>query len=292
MRSHLNGIDHCCVLIRDFDRARETFTGLGFTVSPLGRHGAEMGTGNHNVLLGEDYVELLGVLTPTDYNQDLQDALAVREGLAAVALRTDDAAAAAAEMRAAGVAMAPPQTVRRPVDLGDGTEADAVFTIARLTDVTGHLLLFYSQIRTPRHIWAPSSTKHPNTAWGIDHVGVVTDEPMSVASDVARVFDSEPQRIAHETVSVDTGGRPIVYLTRAALAARYPGADLTDVPAVGPAVLSVNVLDADIAVRHLRNSGVDFVTTADGIVVPPRAACGVLLVLRAASRPAGREESR
>ncbi|MFF4594289.1 VOC family protein [Amycolatopsis sp. NPDC001319] len=279
MRSHLNGIDHCCVLVRDFDRARDTFTRLGFTVSPFGRHTAEMGTGNHNVLFEQDYFELLGVREPTGYNEDIRAALSVREGIAAVALRTDDTAAAAAEWQAAGLATTEPQTVRRPVELPDGTEAEAVFSIARLTDVRGYLQLFSSEIRTPEHTWLPELMKHPNTAWGIDHVAIVAEDAAAAAADVARVFETEPEAHAR-TISVPTGGSPIVYLGPASFAATYPGIAL---PPAGLTVLAVKVSDQDTAAAHLRTSDVPFTTTEGGLVVAPEHANGVLLVLRAAA---------
>ncbi|MET7997032.1 VOC family protein [Amycolatopsis sp. NPDC005232] len=280
MRSHLNGIDHCCVLVRDFDRARDTFTLLGFTVSPFGRHATEMGTGNHNVLFEQDYFELLGVREPTEYNEDIRDALSVREGIAAVAVRTDDTAAAAAEWQAAGLTTTEPQTVRRPVELPDGTESEAVFSIARLTDVTGYLQLFSSQILTPEHTWISELMKHPNTAWGIDHIAIVAEDAETSAANVARVFETEPEAHTTGTIEVPTGGSPIIYLSPSSFKATYPGIDR---PPTGLTVLAVKVFDENTAAAHLRTSNVPFTTTERGLVVAPEHANGILLVLRAAT---------
>jgi hypothetical protein len=289
MRRHLNGIDHCVALVRDFELAHNAFTRLGFTVSPLGRHGAEMGTGNHTVMFDEDYFELLGVLQPNGYNQEIRDLVTVREGIAAIALRTDDAAAAAAELQAAGITAGKPQTVRRSVALPDGGEAEAAFTIAFFTEATTpYLRWFCSQIQTPEYTWFPSLMKHANTAWGIDHIAVVTETPDALASDIARIFDTSPHKIAEKSVSVATGGAPIVYMTPAALAVQYPVVDLSAVASAGPAVLSIKVHDAKTAAECLRRSGVTFATTASGLLVPPQDACGVLLALREVSKQEGR----
>ena len=36
MLQHIGGIDHCVVLVRDLDKAAETFARAGFTVAPRG----------------------------------------------------------------------------------------------------------------------------------------------------------------------------------------------------------------------------------------------------------------
>ena len=62
------GIDHAVVMVRDLDKAAENWKRLGFTVSPRGTHSAHMGSGNYTIMLEPDYIELLGVLAPTEHN--------------------------------------------------------------------------------------------------------------------------------------------------------------------------------------------------------------------------------
>jgi len=62
------GIDHAVVMVKDLDKAAENYKGLGFTVSPRGTHSAHMGSGNYTIMFDPDYMELLGVLTPTEHN--------------------------------------------------------------------------------------------------------------------------------------------------------------------------------------------------------------------------------
>ena len=57
------GVDHAVVVVGDLDGAAQNWKRLGFTLSPRGTHSAQMGTGNYTIMLGEDYLELLGVLT-------------------------------------------------------------------------------------------------------------------------------------------------------------------------------------------------------------------------------------
>jgi len=129
---------------------------------------------------------------------------------------------------------------------------------------------------------------HPNTAWGIDSVVVVADEPEAAAADLARAFGTQPERAADGAITVPVGnsaaGNSITYLTQDALRARYP--DGAAEPPPGPAMIWVKVDDLDAAERWLRESGVALYPTDDGLVVPAREACGVMLGLRAAARPA------
>ena len=62
------GLDHAVVMVKDLDKAAENWKRLGFTMSPRGTHSAHMGSGNYTIMFDPDYVELLGVLTPTEHN--------------------------------------------------------------------------------------------------------------------------------------------------------------------------------------------------------------------------------
>ena len=69
MPKHIQGIDHVVILAADLDRAAETYTRLGFTLSPRGVHSDHMGSANHTIMLQDDYFEVLSVLksTPSQY---------------------------------------------------------------------------------------------------------------------------------------------------------------------------------------------------------------------------------
>ena len=99
------GIDHAVVVVKDLDAAAENWKRLGFTISPRGTHSAHMGTGNYTIMLGEDYIELLGVLNATEHNAPSRDFLDRNGGgIERIAFTTPDAGAGAAEIRAMGYA--------------------------------------------------------------------------------------------------------------------------------------------------------------------------------------------
>src|SRR5260370_8068380 len=84
MDNAIAGIDHVSVGVRDLERARLGWSRLGFTLSPRGRHIGQ-GTANYCIMFPSDYVELLGIVDPSDFVQRLDTFLAQREGLMAAA---------------------------------------------------------------------------------------------------------------------------------------------------------------------------------------------------------------
>src|SRR3974390_354805 len=97
---NVTGIDPAVVMVKDLDRAAENYRQLGFTVSPRGTHSAHMGTGNYTIMFDPDYMELLGVLAPTEHNAPARAFLERRgEGIERIALTAVDSAAGADEIR-------------------------------------------------------------------------------------------------------------------------------------------------------------------------------------------------
>ena len=128
---HILGADHVVVTVRDLDAAAKGWGRIGFTMSPRGTHSPHLGTGNYTTMFGEDYLELLGVLTETDQNKPTRDFLAKREGIERTAFTTDDAAAGAAELKARGLEPLGPVHFGRPVDLPGGGTGEAKFNVFR-----------------------------------------------------------------------------------------------------------------------------------------------------------------
>ena len=113
MRSRIQGVDHVVVAVRDLDAARAAYQRLGFTLTPLGLH--SLGSQNHCIVFERDYLELMAVPRPHPALQYFSDFLARGEGLAAIALATDDAVGLCAELAADGIAAEAPLDFSRPV---------------------------------------------------------------------------------------------------------------------------------------------------------------------------------
>jgi hypothetical protein len=267
------------VLVRDLDRAAENWQRLGFTVSRRGTHSAQMGSGNHTIMLGPDYIELLGIIAETPHNAPSRGFLARRgEGIERVAFTTTDAAGGAEEVRARGYAATGPIDFGRPVTLPGGGEAQARFSVFQwpVEEAPGGLRIFACQHRTPEAVWIPELQKHPNTAARIDRIEIVSPEPQKDAGHMARMIDgevgAEPDGAFRVASGADRAG--FVFLTRELLGRRYPSVPLDGVPERGGASL---VLVADDLGAAARAAGGAAAKSGSAVVVPPAAANGVLL---------------
>ena len=272
----VQGIDHLLVAVRDLDGARAAYERLGFHTTPRGDH-RELGSANHCVVFQSDYIELLSVGGPHPVTEPYARQLERREGVGAIALRTDDAAAAVPGLRAAGLKPAEPVSFARPVDLPEGRR-DARFRITGLDPAaTPGARMFLCQHLTPELVWRPEYRKHPNGAVELTRVLIVADDPGLVAAKLAAVFAGRPSGGPDEA-EVATGSTPIVVMRPARFRAAFPEAALVESELPYVAGFGVAVCSED-DLRHWAHAhGVALPHAADGTpYVPPSAACGTVI---------------
>lgn len=289
MLEQVIGLDHVVVAVRDLDAAARAWQSLGFTCSPRGTHSSHMGTGNYTLMLGDDYLELLGVLNDTERNAPTRQFLAQREGIERAAFTARDAAAGVAELRARGIAATDPVDFERPVTLPDGTVSRAAFTTFNwpVHERPGGVRLFACQHHTRPTVWIPELQQHANGAFAIARIEMLAEDPGADAAHLARLIDRTPQRAPDGAWQLPSGsGRAdFVFLDRAQLQARHPGVNTGSLPAQGAAALVLKVRDLGQATRSLR---VPFAESAGRVVVDAAHASGLLLVFEAANTSGNR----
>ncbi len=163
----ITGLDHVILAVAALDAARDTWRRLGFTVTPRGRH-IGWGTANYCIMLQADYIELLGVLDPAQFDNGLSERLARDgEGLLGISLATRSADSAASAFGAAGAGGEPARDLARLLDLPDGPVQPA-FRLAypARRDAFG-LPLFACEHRSPELLRRPDWECHANGATGI-----------------------------------------------------------------------------------------------------------------------------
>jgi catechol 2,3-dioxygenase-like lactoylglutathione lyase family enzyme len=282
----IDGIDHVVVSVHDLERTAQTWAEFGFTLAPKGIHSAHIGTANYTIMLADDYIELISVITPTENNISTRDYLVTREGLDRAAFNSRDAGRGIAALRACGIDGTGPLEFSRPVTLADGSRSTARFrTFAwPRTERPGNVRLFACEHLTRESIWQPALTQHANTARRIDHIEVLSADPKAACAYMERLTGlpamMEPDGALRVETAQDGQLRRgnYVFLDAATLAKRYAGLTLGALPTEGAISISLHVADLTAAKSALGRHAVDL--GHGRIAVPPSAANGVILEFR------------
>ena len=273
---HILGADHVVVTVRDLDASARAWGLLGFTVSPRGTHSPHLGTGNYTIMFGEDYLELLGVLTETDQNKPTRDFLAKRDGIERTAFTTDDAAGGAAELKARGLEPLGPVHFGRPVDLPGGGTGEAKFNVFRwpLDQNPGGMRIFACQHLTRETVWIPELQSHANGARRIARIEILTADPEAAAKKMAGLID-EPATKTPDGWRVPSGGKraDFLFYDAAGFAARYPAAVREGAAAEGAVAIVIATGDlakakaASAAIAHGEETVSVPASRANGVVI-------------------------
>ncbi len=273
---HILGADHVVVTVRDLDASARAWGLLGFTVSPRGTHSPHLGTGNYTIMFGEDYLELLGVLTETDQNKPTRDFLAKREGIERTAFTTDDAAGGAAELKARGLEPLGPVHFGRPVDLPGGGTGEAKFNVFRwpLDQNPGGMRIFACQHLTRETVWIPELQSHANGARRIARIEILSADPEAAAKKMSGLID-EPATKTPDGWRVPSGGKraDFLFYDAAGFAARYPAAVREGAAAEGAVAIVIATGDlakakaASAAIAHGEETVSVPAARANGVVI-------------------------
>jgi catechol 2,3-dioxygenase-like lactoylglutathione lyase family enzyme len=274
------GIDHVVVMVEDLDAAADNWRRLGFTVSPRGKHSAKLGSGNYTIMFGDDYIELLGILTATEHNAPSRAFLAERgDGIERIAFTTTDAAAGVKELHDLGMEAIGPVEFGRPIDLPGGGKGEARFSIFEWPhgEAPANVRIFACQHHTRGSVWIQELQRHANAARGLQQLIVTSPQPEGDARHMLRLINTEQYLEPNGSIEVSSGSRRanMVFTTRDVLAQQYPGVSLVGLPERGGAGLTIAVDDLAAAAQAIGAAGVN---VGDRLVVPPSTTNGVLLV--------------
>ena len=276
MRKHINGIDHVVITVRNMDSAEETFGRMGFTLTPRGHH--TLGSQNNCVMFDRNYFELLMVPQRLPGREYYYDFARIGDGLAAIALKTDNARGAYGELTAAALAPTEPVDFSRPVQLPTGTK-NASFRITQLgLEQTPGGQVFLCQHFTPDIVWRAEYQTHANTATGLAAIAIVSNEVSATAAAYERLFDVKAKTIS-EGLLVSSGDTSIAIVNERALAKRLPGVWISARHQPFMAALFIRVADRDTAEKSLRIGGLHPTRMPDGsVAVGAAEAHGVAII--------------
>jgi len=284
------GIDHPIIAAQDLDRVCQVYQRLGFKLSPRGRH--PWGTANNLLMFQRDFIELLGVYDATLLDQEsgpnslvysgyVRDFLARREGLALLALHSDDIERDQARVEANGL-VAQRIEFRRPLVLPNGQPDEAVVSLAMLIQADyPNLSTFICQQHKPELVWVPQWQTHPNGVDAIRSVTYVADEPAAVAPYYQALYGAER---VHRTVSgleITTPNGVLNVIASSMLGSRFPEFEgLLPESSERPCgiALSLHTRDFTAAMNCLTQAGVPFTVHRDNALrVGPEQTYGIVL---------------
>ena len=120
-------LDHTVINVQfDMDRAEGLFTGLGFSLTPRGYH--SLGSINHLMMFGTDYMELIGL--PPGAENPRKDIAEAPLGINGLVFKTKDVDETFAHLQSLDMAGDPPKAFTRPVELPGGAKDAAFRTVA------------------------------------------------------------------------------------------------------------------------------------------------------------------
>ena len=267
----ITGIDHAIIATGDLGAAEDAFARLGFAVTPRGHHSAHMGTANATTVFANGtYLELMGILAPTERNAPFREGITVGRTLFGLALKTPDAAAAREAFAARGVDDGPVNSFARPVGLPDGQHEAAFRTTNIAETATPGAHAFVCEHLSPEVVWRVDYLRQPNAVSGLRSVVAVADDPSAVAETWGKVAPG-PVSLSGPKATVDFHNAHLEILTPEAFEPLF-GAP----PPVRPALAALVLGTEDVAAtgRYLELAGVP---DPARLIAGPEFAAGVTL---------------
>lgn len=282
-------LDHVGWFVPDMDTMADTMKKLGFILTPfVAQHNVDSkggplipaGTGNRCAMLQRGYLEFLAVVPGTDthLSQQLNAALDRYHGLHLVAFTIDDSEVAHAQLQNGGFRPLEPVHLRRPLTLGDGSEAEVAFTVLRVPPETmpeGRVQMLRQE--TPDLVWQDHIIARDNGIVALGGVILCVDDVDEVSGRFSRftgkVIDGQGD---YRSMTLDRGR--LGFAARAALARHLPDVEAPTTPFMAAVCLQSG--DLDKTRQFLAGAGVTTSPLSDhALLVSPEDAAGAAIII-------------
>lgn len=280
-------IDHLVLASHDLDDVAGAYRRLGFLVGGRNRH--PWGTENHIVQLDGSFLELIGFArdfqplsgehAAAPFTGAIARHLQRGDGLALVALRSNDAEADAAHFATLGLGRGTPLRFARTAEAADGTRREVAFTIAYAIDPAAPTAAYFvCQHHRPENFWNAAAQRHPNTARGLKGIVATAEHPGEQAEFFRSLFGEAAVATQDDGLMINAGEHVIELLTASACRARYGDAALTAARGQeGFVAYRVGVDSVEAVQRFLNVLGSPYELRDGHLIIPPGIARGVVL---------------
>lgn len=277
----IDGLDHSIIGVRDLEQARATYEKLGFTITRRGRH-IGWGTANYCVMFGPDYLEILGIVDPSQFDAGLNDFIKHREGLLKIASRSSEMEVTAQHLADSGFDPAPVQDLARLLEMPEG-DVKPAFKLTHLpAEKTPGLSTFFCQHLTPDLVWRKEWLEHANGAKTVYAYTILHYDPAALAGTYEKMF-GHPACQQEGRLIVETGGGKLVFCDPEYLDQLHPGLNWAGPKEDGTMVAAtITVGETAVTAAVLEKNGVPFERREDGsILVQPDQAHGMGICFQA-----------
>jgi hypothetical protein len=274
-------VDHVGHFVSDPEAASAALLAAGFfatprsvQVNPDGKGGVALtGTGNVTSMLESGYIEVLYKAADTALGRELESAMSRYAGVHLVAFSVADASSAHRRLQSSGFRVRPLAHMERPVETEAGPDV-AKFTVARVEP--GEMAEGRIQILTHHSeaaVWQPRWLTHPNGAFGLLDVVIVTANIDEAASRFSRFTGAALAGSAFgKAIRLDRGG--IQLMSAEAFSRLKQDIATPSLPFIGLYAIAVRSLA--VLRESLQRGGLSF-TAHDGFVLahfPPALGVG------------------
>lgn len=279
-------IDHLVLPVGALDEARARFSALGFTVAGNALH--PFGTKNACVFFADDtYLEPLAIgsretceAAAKAGNVFVARHLAFRfrrsEGLSAIVVKSDDAAADHKRFDGEGMSAGQPLQFSRSFRFPDGREAEATFRLAFAADLRApDFFAFACQRVNALPVDRGTLAMHANGVTGLARIVLVEDNP----SDFQYLFETtlcQRDVTAHSFgLSIRSGNAMVDVLTPEGFQARFGSKPVMEGRGLIGGAVVVGCGDLGVTEACLAANGVAYQRTGARLVVAPEPGQGV-----------------
>lgn len=260
-------LDHTVINVRyDMDEAADRFAALGFHLTDRGYH--TLGSINHLMMFGSDYLELIGLPADAKDSQsgrpDIENAAL---GINGLVFKTADVDETHAHLQTIGMAGDPPKSFSRPVELPEGT-SDACFrTVHVRHDAFPGGRVYFCEHGTPELVWRPEWQSHANGVQAMPEFVVASSAHGREADDMAKLLRADVAG-SGEQLSVGVDGAAISFVSPAAYRERYRdlASSMTERSSIFGAIV-MRVKDLEPVRRIAQTVGLPVIDEANRVVL-------------------------
>lgn len=169
-------LDHAVINTQyAMDDAAQCFSQLGFSLTDKGYH--SLGSINHLMMFGTDYLELIGLPDKADGEQPRRRGISdAPRGINGLVFKTTDAQKTFAHLQDVGLAGDPPNSFSRPVQTAQGSQDARFQTVHVRPDVCEAGRIYFCQHFTPELVWREQDQQHSNKTQAIAQMVLVSTD--------------------------------------------------------------------------------------------------------------------